>query len=347
MKKVFMFLVAAMMLGMAMPTMAQQKKAPAKRASTTKSGTAANRNTATTVINFTAQGELGLFELRGPVKECIWGERKLEFDRNGMWIKENGDLPWSNYGTVKRDSKGRIILMGDEVESGESFTYNANGLIIKHITQYMDGRDVVTYTYNSKGECTKESYSYGDMSGSGKNTAIFTVLTRDSQGNWTKRKTQNGNVETRTIIYYEESTTAPTATAQTSPPINGLEMLAFGYDLLKIGNYDKALDKLKIFPKIIDVWKGVSVNIDSDALFLNYKNEDKSEISVGLLINTFVYSQIENELIKNGFEFLSVKENENGIDHYFSMKGTNYVVWVRETKKEDPKMIVTYMKLSD
>ena len=35
MKKVFMFLVAAMMLGMAMPTMAQQKKAPVKKTTTT------------------------------------------------------------------------------------------------------------------------------------------------------------------------------------------------------------------------------------------------------------------------------------------------------------------------
>ncbi len=39
MKRTILFLAAAIMLGMSMPTMAQQKKAPAKRTTTTKSGT--------------------------------------------------------------------------------------------------------------------------------------------------------------------------------------------------------------------------------------------------------------------------------------------------------------------
>lgn len=182
--------------------MAQQKKGTVKKAATTGK---------TTVINYTARGELGLFDLRGPVKECVWTTkdqtRKLGFDRNGMWISEDGRKPGANYGDmVKRDSKGRVIQIGDGVETGELFTYNGNGLMTKHVTVYMDGRDIATYTYNSKGECTKESFSYGDMYGSGKNTAVFTILSRDSQGNWTKRKTQNGNVETRTITYYEANT---------------------------------------------------------------------------------------------------------------------------------------------
>lgn len=201
MKKLTLYILAIVLLfGMAMPVMAQQKKT-VKRTGTTK-GSPAKTNS----INFTAQGELGIFGLRGPVKECTWTTkdqtRRLGFDRKGMWILENGKKPWSNYGPVKRDSKGRIIQMGDE-ESGELFTYNNNGLITKHITEYMDGRDIATYSYNSDGECTKESYSYEDMSGTGKNTASFTILSRDSQGNWTKRKTQKGNVETRVITYYE------------------------------------------------------------------------------------------------------------------------------------------------
>lgn len=211
MKRFVFLLTAAIMLGIAMPMMAQQKKAPAKRATTTKKS-----GTTTTTINFTAQGELGLFDLRGPVKECVWvtkdRTRKLGFDKKSMWISEDGREPWSNYGPVKRDSKGRIIQMGYEEESGELFTYNANGLMIKHVTIYMDGRDIVTYTYNSKGECTKETFSYGDMYGSGKNTAIFTILERDSQGNWTKRKTQKGSVETRTITYYEDAPASTTVT---------------------------------------------------------------------------------------------------------------------------------------
>lgn len=210
MKRILLLLAAAFIFGSVMPTMAQQKKTPVKRGTTTaKRGTTpAKKSSATSTINFTAQGELGIFALRGPVKECVWTTknqtRKLGFDKKGMWISEDGKEPWSNYGPVKRDDKGRMVLMGDGVETGEKFTYNSNGLLIKHITQYMDGQDVTTYTYNSKGECTKETFSYGDMYGSGKNSAIFTILSRDSQGNWTKRKTQNGNVETRTITYHED-----------------------------------------------------------------------------------------------------------------------------------------------
>lgn len=199
MKRITLF---ALMLIFCLGGMAQQKKGTVKKKTT--AGKAA-------VINYTARGELGLFDLRGPVKECVWttqyGTRKLGFDRNDMWISEDGRKPGANYGDlVKRDNKGRIIQIGDGEETGELFTYNSNGLMTKHITEYMDGRDVATYTYNSKGECTKETFSYGDMSGTGKNVAIFTILSRDSQGNWTKRKTQNGNVETRIVTYYETNT---------------------------------------------------------------------------------------------------------------------------------------------
>lgn len=176
--------------------MAQQKR-----------GTARKTSVKTTAINFTARGELGIFGLRGPVKECVWTTkdqtRRLGFDRNGMWTTEDGELPWADNASVKRDSKGRIVQIGDGVETGELFTYNNNGLMSKHVTVYMDGQDVTTYSYNSKGECIRESLSYGDMYGAGKNVATFTILSRDSQGNWTKRKTQTGNVETRAITYYE------------------------------------------------------------------------------------------------------------------------------------------------
>ncbi len=192
MKKVTLI---ALMAILCLSGMAQKKK-----------GTARKTVSKNIVINFNAQGELGIFALRGPVKECVWTTkdqtRKLVFDRNGMWTSENGNKPWFNYGSVKRDNKGRIIQMGDGEETGQLFTYNNNGLLTKLVTVYMDGRDVATYSYNSEGECTKESFSYGDMGGSGKNVAIFTILSRDSQGNWTKRKTQKGNVETRTITYY-------------------------------------------------------------------------------------------------------------------------------------------------
>ncbi len=173
-----------------------------------KRGKKRTRRTETTAvtINYTARGELGIFDLRGPVKTCVWKKayetHTYAFDPNGMWISTDGEQPWNNYGSVKRDAQGRIILMGEEVESGESFTYNANGLVTKHTVIYMDGRDVTTYSYNSEGYCTKETFSYSGMDGTGKNSATWTILTRDEQGNWTKRKTQKGVIETRTITYF-------------------------------------------------------------------------------------------------------------------------------------------------
>ena len=89
MKRILLLLAVAFIFGSVMPTMAQQKKTPVKRGTTTtKSGTTAKRTSATTTINFTAQGELGIFALRGPVKECVWTTkdqtRKLGFDKNGI-----------------------------------------------------------------------------------------------------------------------------------------------------------------------------------------------------------------------------------------------------------------------
>ena len=121
MKKVTLI---ALMAILCLSGMAQKKK-----------GTARKTVSKNIVINFNAQGELGIFALRGPVKECVWTTkdqtRKLGFDRNGMWTSENGNKPWFNYGSVKRDNKGRIIQMGDGEETGQLFTYNNNGLLTK------------------------------------------------------------------------------------------------------------------------------------------------------------------------------------------------------------------------
>lgn len=172
------------------------------------SQTTATQRTTTTASNSSAvQGELGLFELRGPVKTCVWknseGTATHGFDRKGMWISENGMKPWAGQESVKRDRQGRIVKMGDSYdEEYESFAYNANGLISKRIKKYMDGLFQTNYVYNSKGECTKSVLEFEDMGDTGKETTSYTILSRDSYGNWTKRKTHKGVVETRTITYY-------------------------------------------------------------------------------------------------------------------------------------------------
>ena len=169
--------------------------------------TAPKRTTATASNSSAVQGELGLFELCGPVKTCVWKDRGETythgFDRKGMWISENGMKPWAGQESVKRDRQGRIVKMGDSYdEEYESFAYNANGLITKRIKKYMDGIFYTYYYYSSKGECTKSVHEFEDMGETGKDTIVYTILSRDSYGNWTKRKTQKGVVETRTITYY-------------------------------------------------------------------------------------------------------------------------------------------------
>lgn len=159
--------------------------------------------------NFTIHGELGIFELQGFVKECRWNNGNeiftYGFDEKGMWISENGKKPWELQQVVERDEQGRIIKMGDSYdEQYETFAYNGDGLITKRVMKDIDGYKIQTeYFYNDERECTKNVYTYDDpLEGPGEYYNTYTILNRDSQGNWTKRKNQNGKTETREIIYY-------------------------------------------------------------------------------------------------------------------------------------------------
>lgn len=209
MKKFYIIIIALvtiLLVGTAQTAMAQKRK-PNKRTTTIPPK---KKPTTTTQapINVNFKGELGLYELRGPVKQCIWknddSEYNLGFDNNGMWVTENGEALGGDGIVIKRDKAGRIIKRGDPYdEEYTSYTYNSNGLVTKKIIKYMDGGDEIQFFYNSNGDCTKCVNSYGDMEGSGKETTKYTIVTRDSYGNWTKRKDQHGNIQTRTITYYE------------------------------------------------------------------------------------------------------------------------------------------------
>lgn len=202
----FFALAAILFIGTAQTATAQKRK-PNKRTTTTSPRKKPTTTTQAT-INVNFKGELGLYELRGPVKQCIWknddSENNLGFDKNGMWVTENGYTLGGEGVVIKRDKAGRIIKRGDPYdEEYTSYTYNSNGLVTKKIIKYMDGGDEIHFYYNSNGECTKCVDSYGDMEGSGKLTTKYTIVTRDSYGNWTKRKDQHGKVETRIITYYK------------------------------------------------------------------------------------------------------------------------------------------------
>lgn len=92
----------------------------------------------------TIHGELGIFGLRGAVKEFTWnnGEESYTygFDQNGMWISSKNSQCPGDWQAVERDDQGRVTKMGDPYdEYYEIFAYNDNGLVTKHVVHEIDG----------------------------------------------------------------------------------------------------------------------------------------------------------------------------------------------------------------
>lgn len=153
------------------------------------------------------RGELGIFDLRGPVKECKWkadyGTRTYTFDENGFWLTKDGKNIKEMYQVgIDRDKNGRIIR-GDFEFYEQTFTYNERGLV----TETVEDGVTHTFSYDEDGYVMKEHVDVpaeiGDDEGSSVRqfTLIYTILEKDKIGNWTKRKCSQGT-ETRTITYY-------------------------------------------------------------------------------------------------------------------------------------------------
>lgn len=153
------------------------------------------------------RGELGIFDLRGPVKECKWkadyGTRTYTFDENGFWLTKDGKNIKEMYQAgIERDKNGRIIR-GDFEFYEQTFTYNERGLV----TETVEDGVTHTFSYDEDGYVLKEHVDVpaeiGDDEGSSVRqfTLIYTILEKDEIGNWTKRKCSQGT-ETRTITYY-------------------------------------------------------------------------------------------------------------------------------------------------
>ena len=156
------------------------------------------------------RGELGIFDLRGPVKECRWktenGTKTYTFDENGFWLTEDGkNLKQLYAGGIERDKSGRITVGAPDEFYNITYTYNAQGLVTE---TFCDGI-TNTYTYDEDGYVAKEHVDIapemGDDEGvSAKQyTLIYTILEKDEIGNWTKRKSGSAT-ETRTIEYYPQ-----------------------------------------------------------------------------------------------------------------------------------------------
>ena len=142
------------------------------------------------------------FGLNGPVKQVMGSnnyDEYLEFDENGdIVFEEDPNIYWA---FIERDNKGRIIYI-----SREEYTYNSKGQVIKVSFSGGGGTGTIKRTYNAKGQVIKEV-----LNGEGPNgrrttsTTTYSYQKFDSYGNWTKRTAKTGKkskVETRTITYY-------------------------------------------------------------------------------------------------------------------------------------------------
>lgn len=153
-------------------------------------------------------GELGLFELRGPVKKCTvineWGNIVRTFDEKGFW-KANDGQPISNIyvGGIERDEYGRIVKgMIDEEGNGETYTYNKDGNVVKYGNVYYDSIDETTLTYDDKGYVIKRHNVTGGVDAGAPYDVTYSDVKLDEHGNWTSRKTSEGEIEKRKIEYY-------------------------------------------------------------------------------------------------------------------------------------------------
>lgn len=147
--------------------------------------------------------DLGIFELRGPVKTMKDGQT-YTFNEKGQWLTVDGRKLSDIYYQVVRDKNGRLKELNADGYGSVSYTFNSDGLATS-ISEYDFGREL---TYNKEGDVIKEVQTIapemGDEEGEEeKTTYTYEIMERDQYGNWTKRKTNGKEIETRKISYFE------------------------------------------------------------------------------------------------------------------------------------------------
>lgn len=151
------------------------------------------------------RGDLGGFDLRGPVKKCVWGETTVIFNEEGQLLKRDGQSlnQWFP-GGVTRDGAGRLSECNADGFGSCFYTYDDRGLPTRIAEDGFDRE----FTYDDDGYVATEKQiiapEMGDEEGEPEEIFYsYTILEKDAIGNWTKRKDQNGNEQTRTITYFE------------------------------------------------------------------------------------------------------------------------------------------------
>lgn len=150
------------------------------------------------------RGDLGAYDLRGPVKKVIYDGWNCTFNEQGQLLTIDGQSLKTIYpGGITRDKNGRLKDCNADGYGSCSYNYNSKGLPTEI---YADGCGRVL-TYDADGYLKTETCSYppemGDEEGEEEVVKYtYTILEKDSYGNWTKRKDQNGAITTRKITYF-------------------------------------------------------------------------------------------------------------------------------------------------
>ena len=164
-------------------------------------------NTSAALSDNGVKGELGLFELQGPVKKCTilndWGNVVRTFDEQGFWQTHDGKKLSEVYpGGIERDEYGRIIKgLVDTEGNGEEYSYNKFGKVLKYNCHIYDSIEEDVYTYDDNGNLLKKHIEMGGMDAEEPYDETYTNVVTDDKGNWTSRKA-NGEVQKRKIEYY-------------------------------------------------------------------------------------------------------------------------------------------------
>lgn len=179
---------------------------PTRKVNGEDSSMAAKQEDTSVEVGDVVRGELGTFELKGPVKECVWDygsyKQTYTFDKKGMWTTRDGIAPWADCSS-KRDEKGRIIHL-ENGASEEVFEYNEKGLRTVYAYHDMEYGYKTYYTYDENDEVVEvKDVNWFHNKESNPRVTKFKVLERDSHGNWTKRDIGSGVISTRQITYYE------------------------------------------------------------------------------------------------------------------------------------------------
>lgn len=157
-------------------------------------------------------GELGLFELKGHVKSCLWtnawGSNTRTYDENGFWLTGDGWSLSSIYPEgIVRDQKKRITT-GYFEGGNESWTIDEKGRKTTYSIVEYDGGEKHTYTYDANDNVVSEQVEFlgMDVYWNEEYNLSYSDWEFDSHGNWVKRtaySTTNGySQESRIIVYY-------------------------------------------------------------------------------------------------------------------------------------------------